>query len=74
MVHCLPLWLTCILQLEGDDRSDEEEEDSDPPSDKRQSHLNGSGIRGRANGHWPALDTEGMSRFLGYFINGDEAA
>lgn len=51
MVLRIPLRLTCILQLDGDDRSDEEEEDSDPPSDKRRSHLNGSGIRGRANGH-----------------------
>lgn len=49
------LWFTasptCILQLEGDDRSDEEEDDSDTPSDKKRSHRNGSGIRGRANGH-----------------------
>lgn len=43
-----------ILQLEGDDRSDEEEDDSEPQSEKQHkvSHINGSGIRGRANGHW----------------------
>lgn len=43
-----------ILQLEGDDRSDEDEDDSDPPKERnhRQSHMNGTGARGRANGHW----------------------
>nr|XP_057930589.1 ceramide synthase 2 [Doryrhamphus excisus] len=40
-------------QLEGDDRSDEEEDDSDSPKEKnyKLSHLNGAGARGRANGH-----------------------
>ncbi|XP_030586663.1 ceramide synthase 2 [Archocentrus centrarchus] len=40
-------------QLEGDDRSDEEEDDSDPPKERNSklSHMNGSGARGRANGH-----------------------
>ncbi|XP_054631173.1 ceramide synthase 2 isoform X2 [Dunckerocampus dactyliophorus] len=44
----------CIFtKLEGDDRSDEEEDDSDSPKEKsyRRSHLNGAGARGRANGH-----------------------
>lgn len=50
-------WPIFILQLEGDDRSDEEEEDSDSPRERnhKPSHMNGSGGRGRANGHW---DTE----------------
>ncbi|XP_029910553.1 ceramide synthase 2 [Myripristis murdjan] len=40
-------------KLEGDDRSDEDEDDSDPPKKRnhRQSHMNGTGARGRANGH-----------------------
>ncbi|KAM6937162.1 ceramide synthase 2 [Xenentodon cancila] len=40
-------------KLEGDVRSDEEEDDSDPPKEKthKWSHMNGSGARGRANGH-----------------------
>lgn len=48
------LWLIFILQLEGDDRSDEEEDDTDSPKEKKHklSHINGSGIRGRASGHW----------------------
>lgn len=48
------LWLIFILQLEGDDRSDEEEDDTDSPKEKQHklSHINGSGIRGRASGHW----------------------
>uniref|UniRef100_A0A3P9I8S9 Ceramide synthase 3b n=1 Tax=Oryzias latipes TaxID=8090 RepID=A0A3P9I8S9_ORYLA len=39
--------------LEGDVRSDEEEEDSDSPKERNHklSHMNGSGARGRANGH-----------------------
>ncbi|XP_068459335.1 ceramide synthase 2 [Clinocottus analis] len=44
----------CIFsKLEGDDRSDEEEDDSDSPKEKthKLSHTNGSGARGRANGH-----------------------
>lgn len=56
-------WLICVLQLEGDDRSDQEEEedDSDPPSDKRQSLINGSAVRDRANGHWRPLTAEEIS-------------
>lgn len=48
------LWLIWILQLEGDDRSDEEEEDSDSPKETKRklSHMNGDGARGRPNGHW----------------------
>ncbi|XP_033997714.1 ceramide synthase 2 [Trematomus bernacchii] len=41
-------------KLEGDDRSDEEEDDSDSPKERNNklSHINGSGARGRgANGH-----------------------
>lgn len=49
------LWLISIsvLQLEGDDRSDEEEDDSDSQNERNHklSHINGSGARGRANGH-----------------------
>ena len=56
-----PLCLICILQLEGDDRSDQEEDDTDPPSDKRQSHINGSGTRDRASGHWHTLTVEEIS-------------
>lgn len=49
----LPPWLVFILQLEGDDRSDEEEDDSDSPKERNHklSHRNGSGARGRASGH-----------------------
>lgn len=45
------LWLTFILQLEGDDRSDEEEDDSDSPKERNHklNHINGSGARGRTN-------------------------
>lgn len=41
-------------QLEGDERSDEEEDDTDSQKEQKPklSHVNGSGIRGRANGHW----------------------
>lgn len=49
------LWHISVLQLEGDDRSDEEEDDSDSPKERNNtlSHINGSGARGRrANGHW----------------------
>uniref|UniRef100_A0A3Q3W8H0 Uncharacterized protein n=1 Tax=Mola mola TaxID=94237 RepID=A0A3Q3W8H0_MOLML len=48
----LSVWLIFILQLEGDDRSDEEE-DSDSSKEKthKLSHMNGSGVQGRANGH-----------------------
>ncbi|KAM7414508.1 hypothetical protein PAMA_019360 [Pampus argenteus] len=48
------MFYKCILgKLEGDDRSDEEEDDSDSPQerDHKLSHINGSGARGRANGH-----------------------
>lgn len=40
-------------QLDGDDRSDEEEDDSDSLKETNQklSHTNGSGARGRASGH-----------------------
>lgn len=40
-------------QLEGDERSDEEEDDTDSQKEQKPkpSHVNGSGIRGRANGH-----------------------
>ncbi|KAM9808351.1 ceramide synthase 2 [Neosynchiropus ocellatus] len=44
----------CVAgKLEGDDRSDEEEDDSDSSSDKNHNsrHINGSGVKGRANGH-----------------------
>uniref|UniRef100_A0A8C4DKX0 Ceramide synthase 3b n=1 Tax=Dicentrarchus labrax TaxID=13489 RepID=A0A8C4DKX0_DICLA len=44
----------CIFsKLEGDDRSDAEEDDSDSPMERnhKSSHINGSGARGRANGH-----------------------
>nr|XP_046250813.1 ceramide synthase 2 [Scatophagus argus]XP_046250814.1 ceramide synthase 2 [Scatophagus argus] len=43
-----------FTKLEGDDRSDEEEEeDSDSAKERNHilSHINGSGIRGRASGH-----------------------
>ncbi|XP_049930112.1 ceramide synthase 2 isoform X2 [Epinephelus moara] len=42
-----------FTKLEGDDRSDEEEDDSDSLKDRNHklSHINGSGARGRANGH-----------------------
>lgn len=48
------LWLNLTKHLEGDVRSDEEEEDSDSPKEgnHKLSHMNGSGARGRANGHW----------------------
>lgn len=47
------LGLIFILQLEGDDRSDEEENDSDSPEERyhKLSHTNSSGARDRANGH-----------------------
>ncbi|XP_069018899.1 ceramide synthase 2 [Embiotoca jacksoni] len=40
-------------KLEGDDRSDEEENDSDSLKERNHKfrHMNGSGARGRANGH-----------------------
>lgn len=40
-------------KLEGDDRSDEEEDDSDSSKETNHklSHINGSGARDRANGH-----------------------
>ncbi|KAF1386668.1 hypothetical protein PFLUV_G00097260 [Perca fluviatilis] len=40
-------------ELEGDDRSDEEENDSDSPEERyhKLSRTNSSGARGRANGH-----------------------
>ncbi|XP_037539425.1 ceramide synthase 2 [Nematolebias whitei] len=40
-------------QLEGDLRSDEEEDDSDPPKEQNHklSHMNGFDAKGRANGH-----------------------
>lgn len=44
----------CIFtKLDGDDRSDEEEDDSDLPKERHHKlkHINGSGARGRANGH-----------------------
>lgn len=46
-------YVSAPLQLEGDDRSDEEEADSDSPKERNHklSHINGSGARGRANGH-----------------------
>ncbi|XP_068169675.1 ceramide synthase 2 [Antennarius striatus] len=55
-------WALLILQmvykfifskLEGDDRSDEEEDDSDSPKERNHkvNHKNGVGLRGRANGH-----------------------
>ncbi|KAM4618881.1 ceramide synthase 2 [Polymixia lowei] len=47
------LYKFVFSKLEGDDRSDEEEVDSDSPKERNQrlSHRNGSGARGRANGH-----------------------
>lgn len=57
------LCLILVLQLEGDDRSDEEEDDGDSSTERnhKQSHINGSGTRGRANGHWHVqTDTEKM--------------
>ncbi|KAM7002996.1 ceramide synthase 2 [Tautogolabrus adspersus] len=48
------MFYKCIFgKLEGDDRSDEDEDDSDSPEErnKKMSHKNGSGVRGRANGH-----------------------
>uniref|UniRef100_A0A8C5G2U9 Ceramide synthase 2-like n=1 Tax=Gouania willdenowi TaxID=441366 RepID=A0A8C5G2U9_GOUWI len=48
------MFYKCIFsKLEGDDRSDEEEDDSEPLKEKHQNHVNGSGARGRANGHAP---------------------
>lgn len=46
-----------MSQLEGDERSDEEEDDEEEDDSQKEqnpkpSHVNGSGIRGRANGHW----------------------
>lgn len=40
-------------KLDGDDRSDEEEDDTDSHMEQKptSSHINGSGLRGRANGH-----------------------
>ncbi|XP_029290160.1 ceramide synthase 2 [Cottoperca gobio] len=40
-------------KLDGDDRSDEEEDDCESPKERNHklSHINGSGARGRANGH-----------------------
>ncbi|XP_029993380.1 ceramide synthase 2 [Sphaeramia orbicularis] len=41
-------------KLDGDDRSDEEEEDDSDPqkeTNHKLNHMNGSGARGRANGH-----------------------
>ncbi|XP_035498490.1 ceramide synthase 2 [Scophthalmus maximus] len=42
-----------FTKLEGDDRSDEEEDDSDSQKDRNHklSHINGAGVRGRASGH-----------------------
>lgn len=42
-----------LSQLEGDERSDEEEDDTDSQKEQKPnpSHVNGSGVRGRANGH-----------------------
>ncbi|KAM3870710.1 ceramide synthase 2-like [Diretmus argenteus] len=47
------LYKFVFSKLEGDDRSHEDEDDSDSPKEKNQrlSHRNGSGARGRANGH-----------------------
>ncbi|XP_056138126.1 ceramide synthase 2 [Lampris incognitus] len=47
------LYKFLFSKLEGDDRSDEEEDDSDSQKDKTQrtNHRNGFGARGRANGH-----------------------
>lgn len=47
------LYKFIFSKLEGDDRSDEEEDDSDSPKERnhKSSHMNGSGVRGRANGH-----------------------
>lgn len=52
LVLYFPL-LSFVLQLDGDDRSDEEEDDSDLPKERHHKlkHINGSGARGRANGH-----------------------
>ncbi|KAK0155717.1 Ceramide synthase 2 [Merluccius polli] len=47
------LYKCLFSKLEGDDRSDEEEEDSDPPTEGnlRLNYANGCRTRGRANGH-----------------------
>ncbi|XP_034540658.1 ceramide synthase 2-like [Notolabrus celidotus] len=50
----LRMLFKCLFsKLEGDDRSDEDENDSDTPVERNHklSHKNGSGGRGRANGH-----------------------
>lgn len=47
------LYKCLFSKLEGDDRSDEEEDDSDTPKERNHKlcHMNGSGGRDRANGH-----------------------
>ncbi|KAM4573855.1 ceramide synthase 2 [Odontesthes bonariensis] len=47
------LFKLIFSKLEGDDRSDEEEDDTDTTQEKshKMDHRNGSGPRGRANGH-----------------------
>ncbi|CAK6951113.1 ceramide synthase 2 [Scomber scombrus] len=48
------MFYKCVFtKLEGDDRSDEEEDDSDSSNERKHkpTHFNGSGTRGRANGH-----------------------
>ncbi|KAE8296343.1 Ceramide synthase 2 [Larimichthys crocea] len=48
------MFYKCIFsKLEGDDRSDEEEDDTDSSRERnhKSSHIHSSGARGRANGH-----------------------
>uniref|UniRef100_A0A3Q3F817 Ceramide synthase 3b n=1 Tax=Labrus bergylta TaxID=56723 RepID=A0A3Q3F817_9LABR len=46
------MFYKCIFsKLEGDDRSDEDEDDSPEERNQKMNHKNGSGVRGRANGH-----------------------
>ncbi|XP_061898576.1 ceramide synthase 2 [Entelurus aequoreus] len=47
------LYKCLFTKLEGDDRSDEEEDDGDSPKEQSYTcrHVNGVGVRGRASGH-----------------------
>lgn len=53
-IYFVLLFFQLHSQLDGDDRSDEEEDDTDSQMEQKptSSHVNGSGLRGRANGHW----------------------
>lgn len=54
ILFCFVFFFQLHSQLDGDDRSDEEEDDTDSQMEQKptSSHVNGSGLRGRANGHW----------------------